>query len=403
MPESFRAWVPCITGNLSFSQIGRIGFPKATRSIHTNFDDCCYVDCAEIRTSRLDDSLFMLRSRPARKAHKNVVFSLIGSARKLSNNQPYLRGTVFCHIGHYTPGDVKDGTHRYKQYAFKCDFILSRSGKLTLCNMNIGPRLRQSVSQNGTLAVEYLFRQTYFFIKDMVHRHRHHRVTDDTFIECSLGASGYTNRIAYQLAKRVIRRPIDKESNTYQSALGILAYLQSYQSVSGSKVYSDINLQTTKSSLQAEYNNVRASIENRKWMGAAIVSIYTYINSKASFWKDGLDLFDGGPELLWQLISITAFIVMVVTTAFLSRIINPPSWFWYQELMKVPTAFQANKKLSKRAAPWLVVMLLSSVMSIVCFGSGQNEVGFILSAVLFVLVAALTIKIYKMTTGDIQQ
>ena len=323
MAITYRAWVPSITGKLSFTQIGKIGIPKALRAECSLYNDVWRFDCAEIRTKKLDDSIFQLRSREARKRHKNVVFALKANSKKVGDNYPFLKGELYCFIGTFTPSDVKNGKHWDVAPAFTVGFVLARSGKLTLTKMNIGKRLVHAVSQDTTKATNYLFKQSYFFLKDMVHRHRHHNPSDDTFIDCSIGKVGYGKHIAYQLAKRLIRRPIQNDPNSYQSALGILAYLKSYQQISSStQEYSKANFEAIQQSLKAESVAVVNRMSNRKWIGAAGISVYTFILSKASFWDAGLCLIGGGDVGLKQSSSIVGLILLLFLTAHVSSILN---------------------------------------------------------------------------------
>lgn len=359
----------------------------------------CFVECAEIRTKRLDDSVFQLRSRSARKANKNVVFSMAATARSVSKSQPYLRGTICCHIGEYSNESVKKGYQWRDAPAFKVSFVLSRTGKLTLQKLILGDRLKAAVAKNGDAAIDYLFKQSYFFLKDMVHRHRHHRNTDDTFIECTRGGEGYKKVIAYQLGKRLIRRPIEKDGNTYQSALGILAYLRTYQSSTGTHVYSDEGLTNISSSLSAEYTVSQNNYINRKWLGAAALSIYTYVSSKAAHWDNGLDLISGNPTSIKQSSTILGFIIISIVTAYFSGVINPTRWFWFQELLKVPSALQTRDKFFRRSKIWVFIMLLMTLSSIFMLNVGSYIFGATLLALLFMVFLAYAKTLYRVATG----
>ena len=355
----------------------------------------CFVECAEIRTKKLDDSIYQIRSLAARRNDKNVVFALVATARRIGATQPFLRGKVYCYIGEFSAKAVKAGEYWNHSPAFSVSFILSRSGRLTLNNMVVGQRLRSTVNNNLYEATDYLFKQSYFFIKDMVHRHRHHHGADDTFIECSVGSNGYKNTIAYQLAKRLIRRPIKNEPNSYQSALGILAYLKSYQEQACLDLYPKNNLEAIQQSLNAEYTALLNQLSNRKWIGGAILSIYTFVVTKARFWKEGLDLIDGGKYASEQWLSLLFFGIILIITAHLSSILNWSRWSWFQELMKIPSALQARRKFYRRPKTWLVLLLFACLLFIFSAGKGVTLYTILLGVAIILFLSIMIIFVKK--------
>jgi len=317
----------------------------------------------------------------------------------VGDSQPFLRGRIYCHIGEYSEESVREGEQWDELPSLTVDFVLSRTGRVCFRRLVLDERLQNQVNENGAAAIDYLFKQSYFFLKDMVHRHRHHRHSDDTFIECFVGGEGYKKNIAYQLGKRLIRRPIEKDQNTYQASLGILAYLSSYQRITGETVYTNDSLESVKLSLQSEYTVKSNDAQNKKWLGAAAISLFTYVTAKASYWDDGLALLDNSKDGILQALTILAFFVLSSFVAFKSGVVNPARWYWYQEFMKIPAALQANEKKYKQAIYWIYLILVMVIADIILLSAGQKLGAFFISAFLALVFFVSFVKLKAIAIG----
>lgn len=282
---TYRAWVPCITGKLAFSQIGRLCDPPThfVKSLNTN--DGCAVFCLQDRTSILDDSLFGWKGKIRKLFGVRIVFELDSFARFKGLEAPTLAGTIRCLAGKYSDIAPENGEKlREKEELFKVRFVLRRSGYARLFGFETNPIFSNGADLSEEEKV-YFYAQSYIFLKDMVHRHRHHSAGDDTFVEMQSSSAGWKRRIAYQLMKRVIRRPISGDPNSFQDASGILSYLQSYQKSLSIKVYDDIYLDVMKQSFAAEHIKLKDKIADMRFVYTVIVGIFSFISIRFIDWQ----------------------------------------------------------------------------------------------------------------------
>lgn len=207
---TFRAWIPSITGRLSFSQIGQIGNHPCDNSEYDRSSSGCSLRCIEIRTSKIDDSIFKWKSVLNKIFGVNTVFRLDANAPVIGVFQPFLKGKIQCFVVSSYKNSITPSFLDEQSPAFTVSFCLHRSGNLCLFGLKLGPKIAPIDSENIHRLTKYFIAQSYYFLKDAIHRHRHHNSGDDTFIEALLGEPGWQSRIAFQLMKRVIRRPIDR-------------------------------------------------------------------------------------------------------------------------------------------------------------------------------------------------
>jgi len=326
--SSFSAWVPSITGRLSFSQIGEIVRPRADYINYDNQSHDCTVRCVEIRTRRLDDSVFQLRSLQSRILGVNIVFEMDAISKTVGTNKPFLSGVVNCYVGRARRWNLQNDLSGVEP-AFQIQFCLSRAGLIKLFKLKLGQKLRETESQE--ILYKYFVAQSYFFIKDMVHRHRHHGAEDDTFIEIQPSREGWKKMIAFQLSKRIIRRPVNLNLDSYQSAIGILAYLRAYQAAINTEVYSAKHMDAMEKSLKAEHDRLQHQLTARRWIGAGISSIVAFMSIRFVDW-------DTSSITPTQFFSTVTLITILVLTAHYTYVFNFSARRWFIELQKPLTA-----------------------------------------------------------------
>lgn len=273
---SYRAWIPSITGKLSFSQIGRL-CPSPIAFVESGYsNDGCRVKCLQDRTVLSSDSIFRWKGRLNSIIGTKLVYELDGLARFKGNKAPTLFGTIRCHsVGALDRERIKSGDLFDEQGLFTIRFILRRSGYMRL----FGFQSTEMLEGGDTLSEQdksYLIAQSYMFLKDMVHRHRHHNPADDTFVEMQRSSKGWKDRIAYQLMKRVIRRPIKGDPVSFQEAIGVTEYLVAFQSSLKVSVYADDHLKAMKSSFASEYSKAKDTISDMRWGYGVLVGLLTF-------------------------------------------------------------------------------------------------------------------------------
>ena len=230
MIETFVGWVPSVTGRLSFSQIGNLS-DSGVSFAEAYYDEYSgYVFCIQDRTKILDDSIYGIFSAVSKLFNARTVFELDAIAPAVGDEFPELIGTIRCHGGRtITKASLTDKSILSEKELFKVRFKLKRCGQVRLFGIEFTD-LVLNYGKFTTSDKSYLYAQCYIFLKDMVHRHRHHDSADDTFVEMRRYNRGWKKGIAFQLMRRIIKRPIKNDPESFQEALGVLAYLKSFQS-----------------------------------------------------------------------------------------------------------------------------------------------------------------------------
>ena len=306
----FRAWVPNKTGLLSFSQIGALSaYANADCNEPSVAADGCYFYCVERRTTKLDDSVFNIADFLGRvsKKKKEIFFVLDAICETKSPSSDTLKGTIHCKYG-----DPKSTVKTRKDTSvltqvFSVSFSLHRNGTCEFSKQKLEKNVRTSYSGPAPLA-EYLTSQSYMFLRDMVHRHKHHDPKSDTFLDIKSNNKHWPYEIAYNLGKMVIKQPISGKPKSIQDALGILSYLESLQASKKLKVYDPLNISATRNSLDAEYKRVVQSHANLKWVWGVILAAYYYWVTKSWDWIKGIhDIFPIVTGISGVLLLIFAF------------------------------------------------------------------------------------------------
>lgn len=290
--NSYRAWIPSITGKLSFSQIGRL-CPAPVDYVTSGYDqDGCRVKCLQDRTIISSDSIFCWKGWLNSKIGTKLVYELDGFARFKGSTAPTLFGTIRCHsIGALDGQKISSGELFDNSGLFTIRFILRRSGYVRLFGFESTENLEDG-DQLSEADRYYLYAQSYMFLKDMVHRHRHHNPSDDTFVEMQKSISGWKDRIAFQLMKRVIRRPIKGDPVSFQEAIGVIDYLTAFQTSLKVSVYTPTHLSAMKSSFSAEYSKSKDKISDMRWTYGVFVGLITFWSRRFVDW----DAVKKGPE-----------------------------------------------------------------------------------------------------------
>ena len=117
---------------------------------------------------------------------------------------------------------VQESAETYKLVDF--DFKIDRNGIFKLANARLG-----SQNLDGP-EIEELARQAYFFAKDVVHTHQHHHPKSDSMIDLysDNGIDEWPLDICRVLYRRILAFKRIKVLNTYDCALGLLTYVESF-------------------------------------------------------------------------------------------------------------------------------------------------------------------------------
>lgn len=328
----FKGWIPSVTGRLSFSQIGQVTSSRLHNSDYEQSNDGCYLYCYEIRTAKIDDSIFKFKSILKRLFGVNVVFELTGKSEFINHNQPKLIGKVNCYILNKHRWAITPGMLQEHKPTFGLSFVIERNGIVKLHNLIIDNNNLDFEGYDNKHLVKEFVSQCYFFLKDMIHRHRHHSGGHDTFIEPQFDMEGWENKIAYQLGKRIIRRPINGNVESYQSTLGIIAYLRAFQNAVGKEVYYEKNIGFVEASLTAENQKLLFKITSQRWGWSIVIGFYTFLISKFVNWNCGITVATFVSAIIW--------LVLIIYAMHRTHVYSLGSNSLFIELMRLFSAFR---------------------------------------------------------------
>jgi hypothetical protein len=290
-PE-FAAWVPTITGHLSFSFVGHgvngclaansettDAFGKAVRRVlvlqHRTMRDLPYTrwPMAVIRPWIAADYLMIGVSSPAERpaidsdGHVSQKLDEMGvlsgelivlpyhEDRGLRREARMLLGALRRELARFSdaaprgvPVDidaldrsVRDDLSKAEGKGvrlIKANFSLHRTGEFRL-RMTQTPPLKGAPPGSKAAATyeEILARQIYYFAKDVAHRHYHHEPSADNLLPLTVAPANddqtWRRETLWSLARAVLEVRRRDQLSDYKGAIGMLAYAEAFQALMG--------------------------------------------------------------------------------------------------------------------------------------------------------------------------
>lgn len=231
----------------------------------------------------LDDSLFDMRTRFQNSllGKEDTFFILSADCRKREGSSDCLTGKISCRFGNISEENV----HNFSAFTdpiFEITFRLKRNG---ICGFGEASISDDILIYSGPKEFfqEYLASQAYMFLRDMVHRHKHHDPKSDTFLDLNKitqeqkTPTAIKKRVSYNLGKMVITQPQKDEPETIQNSLGILAYLTSFQNSTGITTYDSQHSAAIKASLDAEYSRINLRLTSIRWACGVLLGVYYFL------------------------------------------------------------------------------------------------------------------------------
>jgi len=158
----------------------------------------------------------------------------------------------------------------------------------------------------------------------------------------------------------VIKNPLKDDPDSHQSALGILAYLESFLSSQGvSEVYSEQHLKTMKASLDAEYGKLTFKIAGLRWFCGILLGVYYFVGRVLFSWES-LSEWELG-NLIYLIILGVSLLVMMQKTKILDYRRNKI----YLELMKIVPYYKMRSTI--------ILILLFAASTLLAY-AGMSEV-----------------------------
>ena len=268
-----------MSGRLSFSVAGRFS-PETTRSYYRHQSHiglhCCQrrnlSDGIFTRPSALRFISSILNSRT-----EDLYFELFGrSAKEDDGTFQALSGAISIRIR----SSLAD-TSRFnaKDQIFACSYKLQRDGTCQFFAPKLSPNVVWNEGSSTSETTAYLMSQCYMFLKDMLHRHKHHFYTTDTIISLHPrhGPLSWKSRICYDLMRYVVKFTSGKTPKTYTNSLGTLAYLEAFSNLLSpsecEQTFSKLNIETLTRSLEAEKEKTAFITSQRLWVAGSMLPV----------------------------------------------------------------------------------------------------------------------------------
>jgi len=247
---------------------------------------------------------------------------------------------------------------------FIVKFKLQRSGEARFYKLIFSDHV---IEANNFEEAErsYFYVQSYIFLKDMVHRHRHHNAEDDTFVEMRRCVGDWRRNIAFQLMKRVIRRPVSGDADSYQEAIGILSYLKAYQH-NVAEVYSLDSLNAMSGSLSAEYNKMKDKLASSKWIFGILYGLIVFCLNRFVSWKQE----DIG---LVQVLIVMLLATLIFIFAQNSGMLNYERRKWYTDTQKLVLFRPITSRILILGAILILFVVLVHFLGVTSYFSKLTE------------------------------
>lgn len=236
-------WVPTVTGNLSFSALGRGSFPSRCLRVDTPEVFVIYQkrDLLDVLVPYADDVNVakFFREKIANLALKisgQFSFVMIATPEKLTE---CCTGKIYLVAHAHNNRALKEAKKAFRQSeptndarelfelavsqmsCYETKFELQRQGRLKIS-------ADDTTSVGGILA-----NQTFFFVKDIAHVHQHHDPRHDAITEMTPHTDEFNaewiSKTQQALYRSIIRYKRFRNEKALFRASGILAYTQAFQ------------------------------------------------------------------------------------------------------------------------------------------------------------------------------
>lgn len=323
----FKAWIPTVTGALSFSAFGEASHPP--RAISVNRADARHRYLVSYQRRDTSDVLLPFRRLLGPRlfyTHGDFWFLCIGKSVPGENaDQEFFEGRLFlfCEkqvwrgnaehrvrhlqdiLSAYDSRKVKKPIGQYfdTRYGFAledlspissfyCDFSLTRSGNLTL-SVNL-PDLTSGSWADGPFSadseerhhqVSRVMSQMFFFLRDILHRHQHHDPQTDTIVDVREAYDtddlSWRQHTLFGLYRHIIRYKRSYRGSTFDDALGVSAYARTFKAICKKELKSSLfrkipdfrsfELEKSISAIQERSRKTLADSANKNTLAATII------------------------------------------------------------------------------------------------------------------------------------
>ena len=315
--KTYKAWVPTVSGRLSFDVIGGGVDPRYSAFANVADKNERFFVCHQRRVL-LDGTL------PAKEFFSKLLFNLDGrfyflcigeSSNSIKVRDDYLKGKILIFNENAWLSGVQDGVTEFRKKLlgfnklsspgslwqhvrshqeallkelpekswFYADFALARTGIVTFGLEDdpvLAPNAPEFPEDKKPKMEHIVCAQLYFFLKDIIHTHQHHDPTTDTMLDIHLleDEDDYTWRseTLRLLYRKVLQYKRSRKEEIFSSALGTLAYIKSFRKISEDELGNDpqylknnqtimpvLNDEYLKDSILASQGALRNTIQDR--------------------------------------------------------------------------------------------------------------------------------------------
>ena len=330
----YKGWIPTASGRLSYSFIGESEHPKPTTSGNIADQHSRHIICCQHRPDLLDSAIPLFKRLSARFFfgivsdfwficvarcdNKNADAPLKGTLYLIEDTKTWKRSirpaidAIFEKLDEFSTLKDKDPDDYVKennigeqiedlemQTLYSVQFSLERNGVVTIFPLPYAlieePKTDTESYRNDILEhrlnQDAVCAQLFYFLKDIVHTHQHHRPTTDTlaglYSKLSSDESNlpWINKTLKTLYAKVLEYKRDKHEDNYPSTLGLLAYIDAFVKIAKKKLNDKEhnrlvfrNHDTLKASIHASQLDHQADASRRaKFWGVASSSFFSII------------------------------------------------------------------------------------------------------------------------------
>ncbi|MGX1198073.1 hypothetical protein [Parvibaculum sp. MBR-TMA-1.3b-4.2] len=245
----------------------------------------------------------------------------------------------------------------------KTNFFLSRNGEVYFSHPTfLEPKLQEAselyASGLNHDFIKWISDQSYFFLRDITHQHRHHEASEDTILilqNRDNDENSWRRKILYSLHYQVIRTKRFSTTYSLAQAMGILAYANSFykictRSAQENPSFPKFNTDEMLGSIQAQIYQNQSQQSEKEYNASRRMSLATNIRSLSLsvtaifisfmiafmqpsindgyFNKETIAIRDNILQL-----SLAAFMILLfIWTATTERVYN---WFWSSDIMEL--------------------------------------------------------------------
>lgn len=260
-------WIPTVSGRLAFSEFGNINYPTKAKKWTYTFDKDRHVLCIQKRYLS-DTTIPILSYAPEildlidRIISKKTGKMWMCAAASYDDNENALYGTVGIFAKKYWSrnqskfyeiGNIIDANDRIPFAADKeilkirdlniqeglisAKFKILRNGETYI---KILQKEKNEVIKYSEDSEEVIVTQIYYFLKDCLHKHRHHSQSTDSILNIyaldnekdqDLQQKQWKLDVLYTLYRKVINRRRNGSTVDLSDSLGVLAYAESFYKI----------------------------------------------------------------------------------------------------------------------------------------------------------------------------